>query len=128
MLFEDDVTVTFSMNAFNRGGRYIHVMGTAGEIHAALDGDTPISLYDFRTKKTTEIPVTAEDGITHGHGGGDEGTVETLYEYLNGEYQGFSVSDIQISVENHMLAFAAEESRKTGQVVDMREYLGRFQV
>lgn len=128
MLFEDDVTVTFSMNAFNKGGRFIHIMGTGGEIRAALDGDAPISFYDFQTRKTTEIPVTAGDGITHGHGGGDEGILEALYEYVNEEYQGFSVSDIGTSVENHMLVFAAEESRKTGQVVDIREYLDRFRL
>ena len=38
MIFEDDITVTFTMNAFNKGGRFIHIMGTKGELHAAMDG------------------------------------------------------------------------------------------
>ncbi|MBO5930370.1 MAG: Gfo/Idh/MocA family oxidoreductase, partial [Clostridia bacterium] len=52
LLFEDDITVTFTMNAFNKGGRFIHIMGTKGEIHAATDGDVPIEIYSFETKKT----------------------------------------------------------------------------
>lgn len=122
MLFEDDVTVTFSMNAFNKGGRFIHIMGTRGELRATTSGDAPITVYDFETKTTREIPILSGDGVTQGHGGGDEGIVETLYEYLNGEYKGCSVSDIQTSVDNHMLVFAAEESRKTGEVVDLMQF------
>lgn len=72
MLFEDNVTVTFTMNAFNSGGRYINIYGTKGEIRAALKGDAPISLYLNETKETEEIPSTGSDGILGGHGGGDE--------------------------------------------------------
>ena len=58
MIFEDDITVTFTMNAFNKGGRFIHIMGTKGELHAAMDGlGTPITIYEFETKQTTEIPI-----------------------------------------------------------------------
>ena len=124
MLFEDDVTVTFTMNAFNKGGRFIHVMGTKGEVRAALDGKgTPISLYDFETKTTTEIPIMGKDGIGGGHGGGDEGIVQSLYEYLTGTYTGCSVSDIRTSVNNHLIVFAAEEARKNGTVVDFADYV-----
>ena len=94
MLFEDNVTATFTMNAFNKGGRFIHIMGTKGELHAAMDDlQSPIRIYDFETKKTIEIPVAAQDGITNGHGGGDEGIINSLYDYLIGKYKGFSVSD-----------------------------------
>ena len=123
MLFEDDVTVTFTMNAFNKGGRFIHIMGTKGELRAAMDKSTPITLYDFETKTTSEHPMIAQDGVNGGHGGGDTGIVYSLYDYLTGEYQGNSISDIEISVDNHLLVFAAEESRKRGQVVDFEEYV-----
>ena len=124
MIFEDDITVTFTMNAFNKGGRFIHLMGTKGELHAAMDGlGTPITIYEFETKQTTEIPIVAKDGITNGHGGGDDGIVYSLYEYLTGEYQGFSVSDIRTSVNNHLIVFAAEESRANGTVVDFDTFV-----
>lgn len=123
MLFEDDITVTFSMNAFNRGGRYLHIMGTKGELHAALDNDTPIRIYDFETAKTTEIDVIAGDGVLNGHGGGDEGIVDSLYEYLTDNYKGSSISDIRTSVNNHLLVFAAEKARKEECVVDFETFL-----
>lgn len=127
LLFEDDITVTFTMNAFNKGGRFIHIMGTKGELHAAMDGKgTPITLYDFETKATTEIPIVAKDGITGGHGGGDEGIITSLYAYLNGEYTGCSISDIRTSVNNHLIVFAAEEARAKGTVVDFDEYVNNL--
>lgn len=123
MLFEDDVTVTFTMNAFNKGGRFIHIMGTKGEIRAAIDGTTPITVFDFETRQITEHSLTSKDGITGGHGGGDYGIISTLYDYLTGTYEGFSVSELRTSVENHLLVFAAEKSRATNTVVDLDEYI-----
>ena len=122
ILFEDDITVTFSMNAFNKGGRFLHLMGTKGELHAALDDDDPISIYEFETSSTWQIPIIAGDGIPHGHGGGDLGIVESFYDYLTGQYTGSSISDIGISVDNHLMVFAAEKARHTGTVIDMDEY------
>ena len=122
MLFEDDVTVTFTMNAFNTGGRYINIYGTKGEIRAALKGDTPIRVYDIVSKETEEIPSSGTDGVLGGHGGGDAGIVRTLYSYMVGEYNGVSVPTIEESCYNHLITFAAEHARNTGTVVDVEEY------
>ena len=123
MLFDDGVTATFTMCAFNRGGRYIHIMGTKGELRACLTADEePIRLYDFETKTTSEIPVSGKEGLPSGHGGGDRGIIVSLYDYLTGRYSGSSISGIRISVDNHLLAFAAEESRHKGTVVDVDAY------
>lgn len=123
LLFEDGVTVSFTMAAFNRGGRFIHIMGTKGELHASMqDESSPIRLYSFDTKQTREIPMFARDGILGGHGGGDDGIVQALYEYLTGTYTGCSVSDIRTSVDNTMIVFAAEEARVQGTVVDLDDY------
>lgn len=128
LLFEDDVTVIFTMNAFTKGGRFIHIMGTRGELRAAMDEKSPITFYDFETRQTEEVPMQAGDGITSGHGGGDDGIINSLYDYLNGQYEGKSISDIRISADNHLIVFAAEESRKNGYVVDFEEYVKNLQV
>ena len=60
--------------------------------------------------------------INGGHGGGDTGIVAVLHEYINDEIDMKEVSEIGISIENHMLVFAAEESRKTETVVDIAAY------
>ncbi|MBQ7840378.1 MAG: Gfo/Idh/MocA family oxidoreductase [Lachnospiraceae bacterium] len=122
MLFEGDVTVTFTMNAFNKGGRFIHIMGTKGEIRAAIDGKTPITIFDFESRKIREQELITSDGINGGHGGGDYGIISTLYDYLCGTYDGFSVSGIKTSVDNHLIVFAAEESRATDRVIDLEEF------
>jgi len=126
LLFEDNITVTFNMNAFNKGGRFIRIMGTGGEISAALDGESPIKLYTFEDKKTEQIPLGGKDGMSGGHAGGDEGIVKALYEYINKTYIGKSVPEISESSMNHLIAFAAEESRKTNTVVDFDEYIKKF--
>ena len=129
MLFEDDITVTFTMCAFNKGGRDIHIMGTKGELFGTMDSkEAPIRVYDFATKTTTEYPYTGKDGIMNGHGGGDKGIIDALYAHLTDTYAGFSLSDIRTSVNNHHLVFAAEESRKNGTVVDIREYIQSLQL
>ena len=122
MLFEDNVTVTFSMNAFNPGGRHIHIMGTKGEIRAALDSGSPISVFNYEKNDYEVYDITGTDGVVGGHGGGDEGLVATLYDYLTGEYNGNSIPDIRESYYNHSIVFALEKSREEGTLVDFEEY------
>ena len=124
MLFEDGVTVSFTMCAFNKGGRYIHIMGTKGELRGAMDGsNSPISFYDFETKQTQLIPTQGADGVVGGHGGGDAGIIQSLYAYLTGAYEGNAISEIGISVDNHLLVFAAEQARERNTVVDFAAFL-----
>ncbi|MBR4881962.1 MAG: Gfo/Idh/MocA family oxidoreductase [Clostridia bacterium] len=123
MLFEDDITVTFTMNAFNKGGRFIHIMGTKGELRAAMDESSPITVYDFASGKTETVDsAKAKDGINGGHGGGDNGIIGTVYAYLTGTYTGNCVPEIEDSYYNHAIVFAIEEARRTGTVVDFEKF------
>lgn len=128
ILFEDDITVTFNMNAFNKGGRFIHIMGTKGEVRAASDNKSPITLYNYETKETTEVPIYSADGINGGHGGGDKGIIATLYEYLTDTYSGPELSTADISAKNHLIVFAAEKSRKENTVVDFDEFIKDYDI
>ena len=102
MEFEGGVTASLAVNAFN---------------------EPAIHVYTFDDKKHTDVPVQeTEEAITGGHGGGDDGIILDLYDYLNGTYTGCSVADIRISVANHLIGFAAEEARHTDTVVDMDTY------
>ncbi len=132
MVFEDEVLVTFTMNAFNRGGRSIHIMGTKGEVTAALDDETPIRIYPIHCppgmKALPEVvDLTADNAITSGHGGGDAGIIRDLYSYLSGTYTGKSIPSIADSCYTHMITFAAEEARLTGTVVDVEKYIKGFE-
>lgn len=124
MEFEDDVTVTFTMSAFNLGGRRIRIMGTKGVLDANA-WDPYITYHDLVTKKTEQISVNDAilgDSILSGHGGGDSGIMNSLYEMLCGKVSADELSNISISVKNHKIVFAAEKSRLEGRVVNLSEF------
>lgn len=126
MEFDDGITVSFSMNAFNAGGRYIRIFGTKGELYANMS-DSEITVYTFADKQHHKIPVAeTEESILGGHGGGDEGIVSELHDYLSGNYTGYCAADISTSVKNHMLCFAAEQSRHTNRVVDLDVFFAEY--
>ena len=122
--FGDDVYVDFTMSAFNKGGRTIRIMGTKGEINAVMDGNK-ISIFDFATQTTSDYDCDAAvsgEMITGGHGGGDDGIIYALKELLGGN-RSKSVCEIGESCDNHMISFAAEESRlNNGKTVYMDEF------
>ncbi len=127
MEFEGGVTASFTMNAFNRGGRYIRLFGTKGELWANAN-DFSIKVYSFHDKIIHDVTVegAVEETIVGGHGGGDEGIVDELYEYLGDNYQGFTAGDIDISAKNHLVVFAAEKARRNETVEDVNKYFEEF--
>lgn len=128
MEFAGGATATLTVNAFNRGGRYIRLYGTKGEIYAHMK-DKEIQVYTFEDKNTTMVPVTkTEETIDGGHGGGDAGIVMEMYEYFAGEYTGFRAADLDVSVKNHMIGFAAEDARLSRTVVDVQEMIRKYGV
>ena len=126
MQFKSGANVTLSMNAFNKGGRYIRLFGTKGELFAYME-DTKITVYTFEDRKTTEVPVAlVGETIVHGHGGGDEGLVRELYDYFSESYDGYRAADIHISVKNHLLGFAAEKSRHENTVESIDDFFKHY--
>lgn len=121
LLFEGNITVSFTMCAFNKGGRSIHIMGTKGEIEARLEDNKPIRVYTFADKSVTEFPYAAAD--TEGHSGGDEGIMDAFYDYMAEGKTGKNICTIAQSCKNHYIAFAAEQSRLSGKVVSLPDFI-----
>lgn len=129
MEFEDGCLANFNMCAFNKGGRHIRIMGTKGELVGSA-GERMMDFFRFSDRKHIEIDTEAKitgNTLVSGHGGGDQGIIHSLYQYLIGECGPESLSEIGISVENHMIAFAAEESRIKGTVVDVEQFAKKFE-
>lgn len=124
MEFEDGCTVSFTMSAFNRGGRKSNLMGTKGEMFLDFEADE-IKVYHFDTRQL-EI-INTRTGAVSGHGGGDDGIVLALYDYLTGTKTAEEVSEIGISCRNHLLVFAAEQARAQGTVVDTAQFQKSFE-
>ena len=116
--FEGGVTAAFSMEAFTPwGGRRTRVMGTKGFIEG--DG-SEFTLYNFRTKekfiwdgKVSEVDTYKASG----HGGGDLALVRDLLEAVDTRDPAKLSSSVAASVESHIMGFACEKSRLTGEKV-----------
>lgn len=122
MEFVGGCTVSFTMSAFNKGGRNIRLYGTKGEINASMTDNT-ISVYSFETEETVtyELEKVGET-IASGHGGGDTGIMVDTTKYFRGETPSKSVCDIHTSYMNHLISFAAEQSRLTDKVIDLERF------
>jgi predicted dehydrogenase len=124
MLFEGDLTVTFTMHAFSHENcRTMRYDGTKASLLGHREGDR-LSLHEFRTMGEQEVPIGEVEG---GHGGGDAALMMAFANSLNGGRKGLRTSARE-SLESHLMAFAAEESRaKGGQVIEMDEYRARIE-
>jgi len=124
--FENEVTVAFTMCAFtNDCNRTIKLMGTKGEIRGDLNKNE-IEMIDFLTGKRQIISTACEDETGYGHGGGDFGIMRDFVELIRKGYSKEAEQSANTSLQGHLMAFAAEQSRIEKKSVDMREYIAKF--
>ena len=111
LVFENGVKAVLTMTAFTAtGGRRIHFHGTLGDM--VLDEDAgSIVLHQYgKDREIMPIADLMEKG--YGHGGGDNGIVNALYEILSGDAT--AATSLEASVESHLMGIRAEESRLQG--------------
>ena len=116
MRFENGVNVTLVMTAFTeKMGRKMTFHGSLGEI-IFDDSARTLSVCRFgKDKKEYSVEELLKDADSLGHGGGDARLVDDFYNIIaNGAVSGTSLDS---SVESHLIALAAEKSRKTGEIV-----------
>ena len=116
--FENGITANLRMTAFTKnGGRVMKFYGSLGEI--VLDeeqGYLDVKCFGKDQKRTSLSDLT-EKGYMHG--GGDSRLINALHDMLTGEANG--ATTLSSSIESHLMAFAAEESRLAGgKVVKVR--------
>lgn len=120
MEFEGGVTVNFSIEAFTSyGGRRTRIMGTRGDIVGDMEEFTHT---DFTTGISKTYNANAEDALNYegvGHGGGDAGMIRDWIEAIRQQDARLMSTPLDESLESHLMAFAAERSRKEGKVVGM---------
>lgn len=113
--FDGGVTASFTMSAFTNPGRRIRIMGTMGEIA----GDkNMIEVTNFRNGERKKISISESD-IKSGHGGGDFGLVSAFIKAIINNDKSYISSTLEVSLESHKMAFAAEESRVIGEVIKL---------
>ncbi len=110
MQFEDDITVTFQMEAFTHyGGRKTRVMGSMGDL---VGEDGTLLICDFRTGDVERWDVRDHAGLESGHGGGDWRLVRDFLRAVDAQDENLLTSNLDASMESHLMCFMAEESRK----------------
>lgn len=120
MEFENGVTVAFTMCAFtNEISRTLKLMGTKGEIRASHEKNE-IIILDFATGSKEVISLKKN---ASGHGGGDAGTMKSFIKLVREGGTGEALTSADVSIQSHIMAFAAEESRLTKKVIELDEYI-----
>ena len=117
MQFENGIKANLTMTAFTAlPGRKITFHGTLGEVEMDEENDyIRFSRYGKGTQFFS-IKEILRTGIQDdfGHGGGDLMLVRDFYKALTGEEK--IVTTLESSVESHLMALAAEKSRRSGEV------------
>ena len=118
---EVDVTINFTMCAFTKDcARHLRIMGTAGEIVADMQQNT-IDVLPF-VGENEHIDVATLTSDFSGHGGGDARLLEDFLDLVQQTGRSKALTSITHSVESHLAALAAEESRlNAGRVVELNQ-------
>ncbi|WP_256760508.1 Gfo/Idh/MocA family protein [Cohnella sp. WQ 127256] len=120
--FEGGVTAAFTMSAFTKEcSRTLKLMGTKGEIRGAMEKNE-IELIRF-DKAESEFIVLDDLGGHAGHGGGDAGLMRDFVNLLKVGGSGAALSSAEHSVQSHLMAFAAEQSRVEKRVIEMKAFM-----
>jgi predicted dehydrogenase len=115
------LTVSLTMQGSSHvEGRTVRIDG----LRATLLGNqarNELLIADHRTGETETIRPALGDG---GHGGGDEGVARAFVDGIR-RGGGDVLTSGWESLESHLIAFAAEQARATGAVVEMADYRAR---
>lgn len=122
MEFEGGRSVLMVMHGHShQEGRTMRYDGTRGTLRGQFYGhEQRIEIHDHLTGRCEEIEIPLSES---GHGGGDFGTVKSFVRAMRGEAE--ALTNARESMESHLMAFAAEESRLNSTVVDMTEFRRR---
>ena len=119
MLFEGGKTATFTMMAFSEvRDRQTRVFGTRGELRG---NGKVIEHFDFLTEKTETLDTTQalKDFAGYGHGTGDYRLMKAFCAACATGDAGKILTDADVTLETHMMVFAAEKARNEGTVVEL---------
>jgi predicted dehydrogenase len=121
MELEDGASVVLVMHGHSHEeGRTMRYDGTRATLRGRFGLESSLEVHDHLTGTKEEIEIPP---ATSGHGGGDFGLVRAFLQAVRGEET--SLATARQALESHLLAFAAEESRLSGSVVDMERFRQR---
>jgi predicted dehydrogenase len=119
MEFEGGETASFTMTAFAKARqRETRIFGTRGEIYG--NGEK-IQVYEFLTGRSEVMDISTETPSSLAdHGGGDYALIHAFVSAVAENDPSKILSGPEETLETHLMAFAAERSRKERRVVDLK--------
>lgn len=108
--FAGGVSASLTVSAFTeRNTRTVHVMGSHGEVFGDLERGE-LRVNDFTSGSSEVVSVVAGSG----HVDGDDGLMRDFIASLRGVAGSECSTDLDVSIESHLMAFAAEPARREG--------------
>jgi predicted dehydrogenase len=122
--FENEVTANLIMHGFSeREGRTIRIDGTkATLIGSFFDSGQKIRLFDHFSGKEKILFTQKFSPESAVHGGGDLLFIDAFINSLHDSNNSEPLTNARASLESHLMAFAADESRLNGTVIDMKKF------
>ncbi len=121
MEFDGGVTATLTTAAFTHKvcQRHTRVFGTRGELEG--DGDSELVWFDFATRARKVIHTGTAPATTRmtGHGGADYHLADAFVQALRQRDPTRVLSGPDETLESHLIVFAAEAARRSGQVLSV---------
>jgi predicted dehydrogenase len=120
--FANRVRASLAVQAFSASiTRTVRAVGTHGEVRGDLERGELV-LEDFANGRSERVSVSAAGGT---HAGGDAALVGDFLERLARRRAGRAVEDapsaLAAAIESHLMAFAAERSRREARRVNLAE-------
>ncbi len=122
MAFEDDISVSLTMHGHSfEEGRTIRIDGSQATLLGKFSwNEAFIEVRDHRHRRVERLDLPNEIELG-GHGGGDDGLMRAFVAALR-EGRQEPLTSARASLESHLMAFAAEQARVGGVVIDMEAF------
>jgi predicted dehydrogenase len=122
--FEGGATATFTVHGLaSEEKRTIRITGTRGELRGVLhDGCIQVSRHGVLGVESHQV-----EGSPLGHFGGDAGLIAHFVEVVSGGGAEPVRTSGRVSLDSHLLGFAAEQARKRGEVVELAAFRARVE-
>lgn len=128
--FENGSIASFTMvGGSSKAGRWMHIVGTCGEIEGELEtGKFIIRRFDrsgdkfwFNEETVDVSDLVYENENYSGHAGGDYAIMNELVRFFNGDNSSVSITSIDDSVNGHLIVYGAEKSIEEGRCINLKE-------
>ncbi len=118
MRFVGGLSISLTMQGSSHvEGRTIRIDGTRGSL-LANESRAELEVHDHRTGTAERIATPPGVG---GHGGGDDALMRAFVAAISGDH-GAVLTSVREAVTSHLMAFAAEQARVSGEAVEMELY------